>query len=416
MTADPTDTVAALSEGAVSFTDDQTVPVDGLGSIVETLSSVRVLGIGEATHGTREFHRARHRLLEHLVTRCGLRVVACEAPFSEALPVGAYVFDGTGDARTALGEIHYWTHNVEATLSTVEWLRSFNAGRPPEDRVRLYGIDIGSERATDAAGTHLRATLAETLPSVRDEFGDELDRLADGELVTADGTPFERRLAAVRETTTALAGKLEERRATFEAAASPRRWRIARRQIRTIRQVGAVLEARREGGQTGLRDRYIAENVRWLCGHEDADTVAVWAHAGHVLDTERPGVGATMGRSLRARYGDDYYALAFEVGTGRVTALSPSGDDLDTFPLDPPPDGALAETLRAVPHEQFLIDFRGLPPEVGLDEVRYLRQIGSRFDPDRDWRQYHTAVVPRRAADGVLYVDDGSPVRPLTDR
>lgn len=412
MTIVGSDTTAALAAGAIPFTDDPSTSVSGLDGVDETLSSVSVIGLGECTHGTREFVRARHRLLRHLV-RHGLRAVAFEAPFSEALPLGEYVLHGRGDALTALAEISYWIHDVEEVLATVEWLRQFNINRPLEDRVRLYGVDVGSQLGTDAAATSLRETLGGTLPTVKQEFETTLDWLAGGFVRTDDDEMFRERLAETWRVTTAISERLRERRATFESAASPHRLAVTLRQVRTIQQVANVLEAGRDSDREGLRDQYMAENVSWVRDHEDVDTVAVWAHAGHVFDTVRPSAGWSMGRTLRSRYGEGYYALVFEIGSGGVTAVAPSGDRLSCFEVGGPPEGSLAHLLRSVPHEQFLVDFRELSADIGLNNNWYFRQIGSKFNPEWNWEQYHTAVVPRQAADGVVYIDQGSPVQPI---
>jgi erythromycin esterase-like protein len=42
------------------------------------LDGVRIVGLGESTHGTHEFYRVRHRLIEFLVTQMGFSAVAIE--------------------------------------------------------------------------------------------------------------------------------------------------------------------------------------------------------------------------------------------------------------------------------------------------------------------------------------------------
>lgn len=50
----------------------------------KALDGVRVVGLGEATHGTREFFTLKHRLFEYLVTSLGYSVLAMEASESAA--------------------------------------------------------------------------------------------------------------------------------------------------------------------------------------------------------------------------------------------------------------------------------------------------------------------------------------------
>ncbi|MEU0400691.1 erythromycin esterase family protein [Streptomyces sp. NPDC006197] len=91
-------------------------PTTDLQPLKGVLDGVRVVGLGEATHGTREFFQLKHRLLEFLVTELGFSVLAMEASASAAPAVDAYVRHGGavpslgrhlhsryGDAYYALG-------------------------------------------------------------------------------------------------------------------------------------------------------------------------------------------------------------------------------------------------------------------------------------------------------------------------
>ncbi|MGA1034549.1 MAG: hypothetical protein ACO3VI_04470, partial [Ilumatobacteraceae bacterium] len=50
-----------------------------LDAIVEAAAQRRVVLIGEATHGTHEFHRMRMDITRRLITEAGFTVVAAEA-------------------------------------------------------------------------------------------------------------------------------------------------------------------------------------------------------------------------------------------------------------------------------------------------------------------------------------------------
>lgn len=79
-------------------------------------SGTTVLGLGESTHGTREFFTLKHRLVEFLVVRMGLRVFAMEASESAASAVDDYVRSGIGDGATALAGLRFWTWNTREML------------------------------------------------------------------------------------------------------------------------------------------------------------------------------------------------------------------------------------------------------------------------------------------------------------
>jgi erythromycin esterase len=67
--------LSSLSAGA---------PTTDLQPLKSVLDGVRIVGLGEATHGTREFFQLKHRLLEFLVTEMGFSALAMEASASAA--------------------------------------------------------------------------------------------------------------------------------------------------------------------------------------------------------------------------------------------------------------------------------------------------------------------------------------------
>src|SRR5438045_4871863 len=54
-------------------------------------SDARIVLLGEATHGTSEFYRARAAITRELVTRHGFSIIAVEADWPDAAGVDRYV-------------------------------------------------------------------------------------------------------------------------------------------------------------------------------------------------------------------------------------------------------------------------------------------------------------------------------------
>ncbi|MGW7557351.1 erythromycin esterase family protein, partial [Streptomyces rimosus] len=116
-------------------------PHRDLGPLGDALRGVRIVGLGESTHGTHEFFRLKHRLVEFLVREEGFTVLAMEASASAARALDAYVRHGTGDPRRLISRLGFWTWRTAEMLDLVEWLRAHNEGLPEERRVRFVGTD-----------------------------------------------------------------------------------------------------------------------------------------------------------------------------------------------------------------------------------------------------------------------------------
>src|SRR6185436_4093777 len=71
---------------------------EDLAPLASIVRDARVVSLGEATHGSREFFRMKHRVLEYLVENMGFTVFAIEAALPECDAINDYVLHGTGDA------------------------------------------------------------------------------------------------------------------------------------------------------------------------------------------------------------------------------------------------------------------------------------------------------------------------------
>jgi erythromycin esterase-like protein len=105
------------------------------------LDGVRVVGLGEATHGSREFFTLKHRLIEYLVTQRGFTVFALEADQDRCKVLDAYVTTGEGDAAKGLQHVGFWTWETQEVQALLTWIRVHNATAPADRAVRVVGVD-----------------------------------------------------------------------------------------------------------------------------------------------------------------------------------------------------------------------------------------------------------------------------------
>jgi hypothetical protein len=81
---------------------------DDLSALSEMIGDARIVALGEATHGTAEFFRMKHRLFEYLVEKKGFTVFAFEANWPLVEIADRYIKTGEGSAAAALREIGFW--------------------------------------------------------------------------------------------------------------------------------------------------------------------------------------------------------------------------------------------------------------------------------------------------------------------
>ncbi|MBD0695378.1 erythromycin esterase family protein [Streptomyces sp. CBMA123] len=414
MSGDVTDWLAANAVPLDSL--DAGHPADDLAPLRRVLGEVRVVGLGESTHGTAEFFRLKHRLLEFLVRELDFGALAMEASAADAEAVDAYVRYGTGDPVAALDRLGFWTWKTYEVLALVEWLREHNRALPEARRVRFVGID--PQRSASSA-EELHAFLRQVAPERAAAVHDTLRAIGDS--APAGGLPGSGELLhGARQLLDELDARREDHAALAGAAATDRAIAHARNLVRAADLAGRPplgADGAVEEGSLAARDRHMAEAVAELHDTTGLRT-AVWAHNSHVM-TGRYAAGVpAMGRHLRERYGDDYYALglllgkgAFRARTGATRARPPRRHGIGSGGPK-----SVEGQLAAAHRDDHLIDLRAARGEPAvqawLAERHYLRSFGAGV-PRFTYRFELAPTVLAEEYDGLGYVRRSTCSRPL---
>lgn len=400
-----------------------------------------VIGLGEASHGSRDFFACKARLIRYLVREMGVRAVAFEANLPEARALDRYVVHGEGDPVAALHGTYFWTWAVESVLALVEWLRSFNEGRPIDDRVRFYGFDAQyTQGATRSLRTFFERVDPTVLVSVRGAL-----RVADDEGVPpAQDDTLASAVAAIERLVPRLRAALDANGDRYADATSDDRVAQARRDLRVLERAAERKRRFREGEITDRetlehllrdRDRAMAANVAWIDRRSEGPVVC-WGHDAHVNRVahrmrDRDVSVPSMGAHLADRYGDDYLAVGFAAGRLGFRAMSPGDDgyELREWTVDGPLPGtteatvarALARDATATGVESAMIDLRGAtsvdaPAAVRewLTERRPHLSVGATYEPGEP-REYLTKYAHGEAFDLLWYLPETHPTRPVEE-
>lgn len=293
-------------------------------AFAQRLETVRLIGLGEATHGTREIYQLRHALTAHLIEQQQVRLVLIEGSYLRCKLLDGYLQGEAISLDSALRATKRWMWQTESVRQVMAWLRRYNQGRPPAERVRLCGAD--QDNYDDSGAALLQALRA--LPG-----GDSLARFAGQQLELDTSSTAFRRLKALsrpaREARLAyldsLSRYLSGLDSTLLSPVQRRAWRQARYQSHNLREAWRYAEASRGGrygGYLKVRDSAMAWNIRWRMAELGPGQRAVfWAHNEHI---EHGSIGFPgAGMYLREAMGDAYYALALSAGPGHCLVSKP---------------------------------------------------------------------------------------------
>jgi erythromycin esterase len=378
---------------------------DDLAPLDKIVGDARIVALGEASHGTREFFQMKHRMLEYLVNKKGFTVFAIEANWPEAEVADRYVKTGEGDPVAALDAMYFWTWHTQEVADMIRWMRGYNKQPGKHPMLTFTSFDmqtpaVAAKQVLDYIGKADKADL-ESVTKAYSRFtpAHRAEPLkSDREALAADRAHAEE-----------VAKLLDDKRAVLVQATSEADFRHARQCARIVQQAATM----KAPGQNIylVRDQSMAENVKWLADQAYPNQkMVLWAHNGHVGDGVIGG-GATMGHHLRQMFGDKMVVLGFGFDRGQIRAVTMSGGKFagGPVPQDVPPaiQGSSEAVLRQAGSPRFLLDFRSVPPAsplgAWLREENLFREPGAAWDPDQP-QAFFSPMALSKTFDGIIFI------------
>jgi erythromycin esterase len=319
-------------------------------------ATARLIGLGEATHGTAEILSSRLTLLDELVRAGRVEAVFLECGFAEAFALERYVQGDAVDLRAAVASQGYWIWDTEEFLAMLEHLRHVNAARPAARRVHVHGIDV---QGVVAAAEVLAVAPAAT--ALTATAGDDLRALAAGAELAPD------RRASLAEALDRLPPTDDVGLAAVELGFALRAMDVDRAHLpAAIRRRDAAMAA----VALALLPRFRGATL--------------WAHVWHVTADRHDGL-PTMGRALRAALGTGYYAVGFFQHAGTTRAWLPDGSAVGTNDLPAAPeyavDAVLAAAIRGTDTRYVPLATAPAWLRTWLELPRYTREVASAMPP-----------------------------------
>ena len=290
-------------------TANQFAPFDALAA------EARVIGLGEATHGSREFNDFRLAAIRRLVTRHGYRLVALEDSGSRWRALEPYV---SGEAAEPAAPLEWGWIGRRGRRALLDWARAWNLAHP-RDRVHVIGVDGGDNAF---ARELLGAFLARAYGSAAAEAWRA--RLPELEAADAQAAVFGNS-ATSAELRAYLMGVL----AQLEGDGPLLRRRFGRdyeAALAAARDIAAFVDYNAGRASGHSRDWHMAAALLRAIDETASRPKAVyWAHNAHVAAT--PTRWGPTGALLRQALGCGYRAVAATFGEGAFVAQLPDDPD-----------------------------------------------------------------------------------------
>ncbi|MFF2951737.1 erythromycin esterase family protein [Kitasatospora sp. NPDC057965] len=361
----------------------RTADLNALGAMI---GDAKVVGVGEATHGSHEFFAMKQRLFRYLVEEKGFTSFALETSWTSGLQIDEYVQGGPGDARQLVKEAlggSPWER--EEFVDLIAWMRAHNRSHP-KNPVHFVGDDLGLPRLGDPAFDRVTSYVRQAWPAALPQ----LDGLYAGlrpldDLLAYIGRPVAER----RENAARAQQALDLVTASGTPGDDAYEWAV--QHARNIAQTFAfatfdLADPASVAASEQLRDRAMAENTAWW-QRRTGGKVLMSAHNGHAgyLSTDTFLYPEPQGSQLRDTYGGDYVAIGFTFDSGSfLTTDAVLTGDWKTVTVPAATPDMNEYTLDRVRYRDYYVDLRTAPRAARdwLDVSRPTYDAGTVFVKD----------------------------------
>jgi erythromycin esterase-like protein/predicted phosphoribosyltransferase len=393
--------------------------------VLERAKEARFVLLGEASHGTDEFYRARAEITKRLIEEAGFGVVAVEADWPDAYRVNCFVRAGNDDAEPAEALADFrrfpaWMWRNTEVAEFVGWLREHNDALPAgTPKAGFYGLDLYSMYASmEAVVSYLEEFDPEAAERARrryacfEQFGRDPQVYA-YEAGIAGAEPCEQAVVDELIELRSMAGDVAARNGSVDED----RHFYAEQNARLVANAEAYYRAVFRGGveSWNLRDRHMAETLDALVGHLERTRgptkVIVWAHNSHLGDARATELGQAgelnLGQILRERYGRQVLLVGFSTHAGTVTAASDWGGPAERKRVRPALGGSWEELFHKLQAPDLLLGTGD------LEGRRLERAIGVVYSPETERISHYFHARLAGQFDMVLHIDTTNAVEPL---
>jgi erythromycin esterase-like protein len=400
--------------------DDRT-----FGEFFDRYADARVVLLGEASHGTSEFYRARVAISRHLIERHGFTIVAVEGDWPDAATLDRYVRHRRpreGEFR-AFERFPTWMWRNREVDHFIRLMRAHNEGRPYEQMAGFYGLDLYT------MGASMRAVI-----DFLEEQDPELARLASRRYGCLDPWAEDPaaygRHALIEGYARCEVGVVQMLKDLLQKqidcfAEECDEWLDAEANARLVKDAEAYYRVMYYGSAESwnLRDTHMFDALNMILDAKGPEAKAiVWAHNSHIGNAAFTDMGQNrdeinIGQLTKEKFRERARLIGFGTHSGTVAAADDWDGPMKIKRVRP----SLPDSYERMAHEsgveRFLLDLREGEVDARLSrelmELRLERFIGVIYRPETErWSHYSHAILPKQF-DAYVWFDETEAVTPL---
>ena len=338
--------------------------IDGFESTVTSIDNIRIpegtriVALGEATHGNREFQELKLDVLKVLVENSNVRSLVLEGDFGGCCLVNDYIQGGEGDPKELVNHLGYRIYRTQQMYDLIEWMRQYNETAEDGDKIRLYGMDI--QKDTDDK-VYIE-NLYERLDAGKyADYSARMDTLLGDSYDTYDASKYDEIIALMDE----IEGDLTDNFDAYAGITSNeevQRARIAAGVIRYFMDLELNTTNYHKFRDTAMKE--LVDRILALEEKEYGSAIMIGCHNGHMTENNSSNF-TYLGSFLNESYGDSYFTIGTDYYYTSDNLPGTSGRTVERFCSDDP----LAYQVGSMPENRYYIDFSTVDPNSAVGKM-----------------------------------------------
>lgn len=403
-------------------------PESDFSALLDAIGEASIVFMGEATHGTHEFYKARAELSKQLIKQKGFTSIAVEADWANAYEINKYIKKykdvNAVQALERFKNFPLWMWQNTAVLELITWLYNFNAKRSLESKIGFYGLDLYSlyESAHDVIEyldtiDKTQADIARERYACFDRFGHDVQKY--GYFVTHNlsiGCQNE-----VREQIQDLVAR--------KVAYLKKDGFVAHEEFFCAEQNALLVQdaelyyrlvfSNSYTDSWNFRDRHMMRTLVALHEFEKKlkkkSKVIVWAHNSHIGDARFTSFAQesqlNLGQLARDHFGNNAFLIGFTTDHGTVSAASSWGGITERKNVRPALPGSYEHLFHTLDAGDFLLLLKGQNKRIL--EPMLERAIGVIYAPATERMSHYFDADMQQQFDAIIHFDKTCAVEPL---
>jgi erythromycin esterase len=337
-----------LNQYAIGF---NTIKADAFSFLDNTFNDVRIIGYGEDTHGTAEFTILASELIKYLSEKQGFKLFILETGFGDGQYLNDYIQGKNNDLKFIMNNRNpTWRYRTQEFYQMMNDLKAYNQNNA--DKIYIYGCEM-QYVVSDIQRIKVYLKLVDS--DYKMEGFEKYDLWHNFQ--ENEKTDYFIAYAKLKKY---FINNYDD----FKNKTSENEFNLAYHQVEVLGQFVTTINQNNYQRKADFRDIYMAENIQWILNfHGEQSKALYWAHNAHVGDWVSNGIVDVTGHQLRKIYGDSYFNIATDFGSGEYIAYPSDAEQtgnwrFETFSHKAPLINTFSYCLKEMGKPNVFLNFR----------------------------------------------------------